>query len=272
MPETDNTSLFDLWAKAGSALSATQAQMLNDFTQRTSSLFTLPFQAMSAGLDPGQASEKFQQFFETSRRLSEALAPKAGQAEVADGGGTDLLRKIFDPREWMSATGYMDENVRRIVEGPRLADLGHFERKFAALTSAWSEVRAHSARHSFHVLEAWSKAATEFAGKLNEVVSKGGAPASRAETVDVWVEIANRHMLEAQRSAPFLETQRKLLAASSDLKLAQQDLADTYSELLGTPTRAEIDDLSKSVAELKREIRADKRRRRRTPEAAQSTV
>jgi hypothetical protein len=273
MAETDSTkSLSDLWMQTGSTFAAAQEQMFKDMAQRMGGAFTFPLQAFAGGTaDLGDKGESFRKFVETSAKLSEALAPVAGQTGAADGVTRELLQKIFDPREWLSATGYMDQNVRRIAEGPRLADLGQVERKFLVLMNAWSEVRSQSARHTLHVLEAWSKAANEFASKLNDALAKGRPLSTRAETVDLWVEIANRHLLEAQRSAPFLETQRNLLRASSDLRIAQQDIGDFYSELLGLPTRSEIDDLSKTLADLKREVRADKRRRRASPAVTGST-
>jgi polyhydroxyalkanoate synthase subunit PhaE len=274
MSETDQTKfLSDLWLKAGGQLASAQEQMFKDMAQRMGGAFMFPMQAFTAGTaDLGDKGESLKKFMEISSKLSAALAPTAGQTGGATDGITmELLQKIFDPREWLSATGYMDENVRRVAEGPKLADLGQVERKFLVLMNALSEVRAQSARHSMHVLEAWSKAANEFASKLNEVLAKGGSLTTRADTVDLWVEIANRHLLEAQRSEPFLETQRKLLRASSDLRLAQQDLGDFYSELLGMPTRSEIDDLSKTLAELKREVRADRRRRRASAAVASTS-
>lgn len=262
MPESGFTDFSGLWMKAGSTFSAAQQRILKDITERMGSFFALPLQAVAAQ-NPNleEASENLRKFAESSYRLSEALAPLAANAGEGGSATLGLLGKIFDPREWLAATGLMDENVRLLAEGPKLADLGQMERKFFVLMKAWSELRTQSARHTVHVLEAWSKAANEFASKLNEVVSKGGSLGSRADTVDLWVEIANRHLLAMQRSAPYLETQRELLRASSELRIAQRDLGNTYNELLGMPTRSEIDDLSRTVAELKREVRADKRRR-----------
>jgi polyhydroxyalkanoate synthase subunit PhaE len=271
MSDTDYTKLFtDMWMKAGGSLTGAQQQIFKDMADRMGSAFMLPMQALAAGTaNLGDPGESFRKFVESSLKLSQALAPAARQAGAADAAGIDLLQKIFDPREWLSATGYMDENVRRVAEGPKLADLGNIERKFVILMQAWSDVRALSTQHSLHVLEAWSKAANEFAGKLNESIAKGEGLGTRADTVDRWVEIANRHLLQAQRSEPFLETQRKLLRASSELRIAQQDIGEFYNELLGMPTRAEIDDLSKTLAELKREFRADRRRRRASDRGAQ---
>ena len=264
MSDTDYTKLFtDVWTKAGGTLTAAQAQLFKDMSERMGKAFMLPLQAMNpAAANLSEAGEKFREFIESSTKLSQALTPAAAKSAASDGVTIELLQKIFDPREWLSATGYMDESVRRITEGPKLADLGHVERKFLVLMNAWSEVRAQSAQHSLHVLEAWSKAANEFASKLNETIAKNGSLSARADIVNLWVEIANRHLLAAQRSEPFLETQRKLLRASSDLRIAQQDVGDFYNELLGMPTRSEIDDLSKTVTELKREVRAARQGRR----------
>jgi hypothetical protein len=49
------------------------------------------------------------------------------------------------------------------------------------------------------------------------------------------------------------------LRASTALRLAQQDLTDQYAEFFGLPTRPEIDDLTRTVADLRREIRAARR-------------
>jgi polyhydroxyalkanoate synthase subunit PhaE len=85
---------------------------------------------------------------------------------------------------------------------------------------------------------------------------------SRAQIVALWVDVANHHLLETQRSDEYLKNQRELLRASTAFKRAQNELSDYYGEAFGIPTRGEIDDLTKMVADLKREIRADQRRRR----------
>ena len=75
----------------------------------------------------------------------------------------------------------------------------------------------------------------------------------------LWGETANEVLLETQRSEAFLETQREVLKASTDLRLAQRTVAEFYSEMFGYPTRAELDDVHKTVTELRRELRALKR-------------
>jgi polyhydroxyalkanoate synthase subunit PhaE len=82
--------------------------------------------------------------------------------------------------------------------------------------------------------------------------------------VALWVETANTTLLETQRSEPYLNSQREVLKASTDLRLAQQEMAAFYSEIFGYPTREEMDDVHRTVTELRRELRALQRANRGT--------
>jgi polyhydroxyalkanoate synthase subunit PhaE len=264
MSQTDYMKyLSDIWTKSGNAFSAAQEQMFKDVADRMGKGFLFPLQAFASNdANLEQAGAEFRNLILSTLKLPPTVAQGEGEAGVRDAVTVELLQKIFDPREWLSATGYMDDTVRRITEGPKLADLWQVEGKFLALMKAWSETRTHSIEQSTHVLAAWTKAAEEFAGKLRSTAQEGQTLASRSEVVALWVEIANRHLLEAQRSTAFLETQRKLLQASTDLRLAQQDLGDFYGEFFGLPTRVEIDDLTRTVAKLRHDFRADRRQRK----------
>ena len=120
-------------------------------------------------------------------------------------------------------------------------------------------LRRRSLEHNTVMLEAWLRAAGAFAKRLNEMADAGERVESPREILTLWVETANEIMLETQRSEPFLNTQRELLKASTDLRLAQQEIAAIYSEMFGYPTRAELDDVHRTVTELRREVRALKR-------------
>ena len=56
-----------------------------------------------------------------------------------------------------------------------------------------------------------------------------------------------------------------------ELRLAQQELAEFYSEMFGYPTRTELDDVHRTVTELRRELRAFKRESRASRPAVEST-
>ena len=46
------------------------------------------------------------------------------------------------------------------------------------------------------------------------------------------------------------------MKASTELRLAQQELAQFYSDMFGYPTRVELDDVHKALTQLRREVRA----------------
>jgi class III poly(R)-hydroxyalkanoic acid synthase PhaE subunit len=147
-----------------------------------------------------------------------------------------------------------------MAEGPRLADLWNVERQFAEVFGAWIRLRQRSLEHNKVMLDAWTRAAGAFAKRLNERVEKGEPPLDSVRAfLSLWGETANEVLLETQRSEAFLETQREVLKASTDLRLAQRTIAEFYSEMYGYPTRAELDDVHKAVTELRRELRALKR-------------
>ena len=98
---------------------------------------------------------------------------------------------------------------------------------------------------------------------LNEKADRKEALGSWRELLALWVETANTALLETQRSEAYLKSQREILKASTDLRLAQQEIATFYSEMFGYPTREELDDVHRTMTELRRELRALQRMSRR---------
>jgi hypothetical protein len=226
-----------------------------------------PFAPDTQGFEA--ARQDFSKLWSSASDLSAALT-KTLKADQANPLMAEMLAKIFDPRGWFSATNEVDQTLQRMAEGPRLADLWNTERKFMAVFNAWMAMRRHSLEHNKVVLEAWLRAAGDFARTLNERAERGETLESSREVTALWVETANEVLLETQRSDAFLKTQRDLLKASTDLRLAQQELAEFYSEMFGYSTRAELDDVHKTVTELRRELRAFKRESRAARPAAES--
>ncbi len=65
-----------------------------------------------------------------------------------------------------------------------------------------------------------------------------------------------------QRSERHLDSQARLLKASTELRLAQQEVAEYYGQMFGVPTRTELDDVHKTLTEMRRELRATQRQLR----------
>jgi hypothetical protein len=252
--------ISDFWETTGKSTSEVQKDLFQQMLTRFG--VTSPFAAFPTNLaTSNKASEAFRELLNSLMAVPNALASAASQSNLSDKKTAELLQKIMNPQEWLSVSGYTDQSIRQLVEGPKFADIGQLEGKFATLIGAWTELRARALEQTTYQLTAWAKAAQEFATKLREM-AKDKPIESRAQIVALWVDVANRHLLETQRSPEFLKNQRELLRASTAFRRAQNELSDYYGEAFGIPTRGEIDDLTRMVADLKREIRAEQRRRR----------
>src|SRR5215213_1702172 len=264
-------SLADLWGKSGKAFVTAQQGLFSGMADMMAKAAGAGDQASFQAFAPDTqgfeaARQDFSKLWASASELSSALTQNLQGTDQANPLMAQMLAKIFDPRGWFSATNEVDQTLQRMAEGPQLADLWNTERKFMAVFNAWVAMRRHSLEHNKVVLEAWLRAAGAFAKTLNERADRSEALESSREVLALWVETANEALLETQRSEAFLTTQRDLLKASTDLRLAQQELAEFYSEMFGYPTRTELDDVHRTVTELRRELRALKRESR-TPRA-----
>lgn len=268
-------NLADLWNKGGQAYLTAQQGLFTGMADTMAKAAGLgdkaSFQAFAPDTQGFEAARQdFAKLWSSASELSSALTRNL-KADQANPQVAAMLAKIVDPRGWLGATNEVDQTLQRMAEGPQLADLWNTERKFIAVFNAWTAMRRHSLEHNKVVLEAWMKAAGAFAKLLNERADKGEALESWRAVLALWVETANEVLLETQRSEAFLSTQRDLVKASSELRLAQQDLAEFYSEMFGYPTRTELDDVHRTVTELRRELRAFKRESRTSRPAVEST-
>ena len=211
-----------------------------------------------------RASQAFATLWSSAMEVSQSLTRHAQEGKTQNPLSPELLAKFLDPKAWFSSMDGMDQALQRMSEGPRLADLWDTERKMLSVFNAWAALRQRSLAHNTIMLEAWLQAAGKFAEDLNRT-ERTEALGSWRELLALWVETANTVLLETQRSDAYLKSQREILKTSTDLRLAQQDVAAFYSEMFGYPTRAELDDVHRTVTDLRRELRALQRANREAP-------
>ena len=75
------------------------------------------------------------------------------------------------------------------------------------------------------------------------------------ESLKLWLDVANQVLLETHRSEKFLDAQRQLLRSGMDFMLAEREFVEALVEPAGLPTRTEIDEVHRSIHELKRRVK-----------------
>lgn len=176
----------------------------------------------------------------------------------AEAGGiaNDMIGRMLNPMSMTLVGGnQVGDVIRRMTEGPQLADAGAMERRMAEVMQLYLAVQTATRTYEGVVSGAWARASQRFAQDLTERV-RGGKPVQGRAALEVWMDIANQSLIETQRSTEFLEAQRGLLRAGMDFLLAERGLIEQLVEPAGFPTRTEIDEVHRSMQDLKRRVRA----------------
>src|SRR4051812_44242234 len=240
-------AITDFWSAQGKAMLDAQDKAARSATEG--------FQAMLAGQLPAvpggatdlgavtaelaQATDAFMKLWSAASSMSAELAGKVAKyvgGGPGDGVATAVFERITDPRHWMSGTGELDDVLTRMAEGPRLADLFDLERRYARVMKAWTAMRRRALEHQRMTLDAWLRAGRRYTEELAGHSSADGKPLEPKRALQLWTEVANRELLQTQRSEPFLKSQRELIRASTDLRLAQQELVEHFGKQYGFPT------------------------------------
>lgn len=225
---------------------------------------------LSAGIaDLASAGQSVMEMWSAATAMYGRLATTLPAAAGGDTTVEATFRKMIDPRSWMAGTGEIDDVLGHMAEGPRFADLWEVERRYARVLQAWMNVRRRGLEHSAVVLEAWLQAGRRFTEEMAGRAGTGVPTPDPKATLALWTETANRQLLETQRSEPFLQTQAAMIRASTELRLAQQELVEHFGRQFGFPTRTELDDVHRTVTELRREMRAMRRGQRMAASAKQ---
>jgi hypothetical protein len=169
----------------------------------------------------------------------------------------ETLGRFLDPVSLALVGGsQVGETIRRLTEGPRFADFGTIERRMGRIMELWLEVQKRARAYEAVVAGAWLEANKRFAGELQERYRTGTAPGDPKAVLKLWLDVANRSLLETHRSEPFLQAQAELLRHGMDFLLAEREMIEALVEPAGLPTRTEIDEVHRSVLDLKRRLRA----------------
>lgn len=279
----------DFWATQGQAWMKSQEQSGKAVAEGMQAMAAGGFPALpdmpsdlSTGVaDLSRAGQSLAELWTAATSMFNTIGTATPPAE-GDAAAEATLRNMTDPQTWLqslglngpglSSIGEMDGALGRMAEGPRLADLWEAERRYARIMQAWMDVRRRALEHNAVLLEAWMQVSRRFSEELAGRTSADGKALDAKATLALWTETANGQLLETQRSEPFLRTQTAMIRASTELSLAQQELVEHFGKQYGFPTRTELDDVHRTVTELRREMRAMRREQRMAAPPTPPTV
>ena len=249
----------EFWAQAGKAVMQAQDQAGRLVAEAIKAIPGASA-APSATADLAKAGQAMSDLWMVATGLSQTMSTALVSAgKAADPTVDAALRAVTDPRTWLASMGGMDEMAGKIAAAPQLADAWNAERQQARLVQAWLDVRRCGLEHNAVLLEAWLHAGQAFTQELGGRTGTGGSVPDNKAMLALWTGTANRVLLTTQRSERFLKTQAAMIRAETELRMAQQQVAEAWAKGFGLPTRTEMDDVHRTVTDLRRELRALKR-------------
>ncbi len=213
--------------------------------------FRLWQQSSRAFLDSTAMPESFRErcaaLFAAWTRFARTYAEASGAAGPAAAGGP------FDPVSWMDAGGAGGfGDLWNWFGAGTGSDPSSAGRSFVHGSAEWLAYAAALDRYRGVLAAAWLRAFQRFAAELGKY---GKAP-DWQRIQRLWQSAADVELDLAQRSEDFLDAQREVIRARLALAAVLRKHTGKLAELLGLPTRAELDDLQEAVHALRRELRA----------------
>ncbi|GGD89689.1 poly(R)-hydroxyalkanoic acid synthase subunit PhaE [Caballeronia grimmiae] len=215
--------------------------------------------------------EQFADLQETWKESIEKWASFAQSGASADAWTPKALREMFSPARWSGqGAGAFDANLQHVIEGPKYATLYDLDRKVAELQKRASDRDKAVLAYQAIVQRAWNTALERFMKSMSSAAE--GAPTTWRGLADRWLEVANETLIEAHRTKEFVDAQTRMLRAASDYRLKERDIAESWCEAYHIPTRTEVDEIQRTVTELRRQVRLLQRQNVAQHEAATKTT
>jgi polyhydroxyalkanoate synthase subunit PhaE len=191
-----------------------------------------------------ESIEKWTQF------VKDGASPKAISAQS--------LAEMFAPAKWSSqGSGAFDAALRQVLEGPKFTGMADADRNLLELQRRALERDKDVTAYQMLVQQAWQNALARFSQSL---ASAKEVPGTWRELTDRWLSVANATLIDAHRTDEFLQAQNRMLRSASEYRLQERKMAEAWCEACHIPTRTEVDELQRTVTELKRELRLQRRR------------
>jgi HAMP domain-containing protein len=152
-----------------------------------------------------------------------------------------------------------DALLGRLAQTPTFAHLWDLDQKFAGVAGAWTRLHLSNLAYRALVARAWTTAQQRLLARSAKAQAapppKGSPDVDWRANLDAGLSELNGALLELMRSDEYLKAQRQLMSAGMDMRDQLRHVGEDMAELFQLPGRTEVDDLTRSVADMRRELR-----------------
>lgn len=145
------------------------------------------------------------------------------------------------------------------LQSPTLGYNREFNNKWLLGSDSWINFYKASFDYQVVLVDVWVRAFEELMRELVSSEEKGETVQNWRQFLQVWSSVFDRAFAQTFRSSDALEIQGKFLNAGMTYRLHQQQLMEVFLKMNDLPTRSEVDEVHRSIYELRKEIKSLKK-------------
>ena len=146
-----------------------------------------------------------------------------------------------------------------VLQSPSLGYTREFNNKLFKSFDAWINFYKANFEYQVVLVDVWLKAFEELTRELASFTEKGETLQNWQQFLQVWSSVFDRVFAQTFRSADALEIQGKFLNSAMTSRLYQQQLVEVFLKMYDLPTRSEVDEIHRSIYEMRKEIKSLKK-------------
>jgi len=236
--------LYKLWAES--------AQSYQKIGQDMADAWVRAVEPQKSAMDEGMVA-----WSEFVKAWAPGWDPASAALGIRDNAAAqNIFFQAFDPAAWMSqAPDQMRKILEQFTSLPQFADFkipGMDQAELAEDYMAYSQAAQDFGKV---MQDAWLRAFSDFKDSYGDI---DWQTADMDELTKSWLKTADGELLRTQASRGFMDAQKAMIQASTQLKKRQSEMANKWAKEIGLPTQDDVDDLARIISDLRRELRAVK--------------
>jgi polyhydroxyalkanoate synthase subunit PhaE len=146
-----------------------------------------------------------------------------------------------------------------VLQSPSLGYTREFNNKLFKSFDAWINFSKASVDYQLVLLDVWLKASEELMRELASSKEKGETVQDWQQLLQVWSRVFDRVFAQTFRAENALKVQGNFLNSAVTYRLYQQQLMEVFLKMYDLPTRSEVDEIHRSIYELRKDIKSLKK-------------
>jgi polyhydroxyalkanoate synthase subunit PhaE len=152
-----------------------------------------------------------------------------------------------------------EDTFGNLLQSPLLGPTREFNSKLVGGFEAWRELYKASGDYQIILADIQVKSFEALMKKLVEMAEKGKQVANWKEFQTIWSQVSDDVFEQAFCQEDNLKIRGSFLNALNGYRIKQQELMEISMKMMNMPLRSEVDEMHKTIYELKKEVKGLKK-------------